>query len=467
MKLTQHSLNPSRALSSFFSATLVASILCSPAALAKKGGNGGGGNGGGDDGGGGSAVPQVVTSPVTYTETELRWEDDGEFNDPDFQGIYVNFVNRVGLASGFVMLPAPEGVYGERRAVVNVDPATGGTADTMVDLNSVFATELAALNSDRTDGPWRLAYGRGINDAGMIGCQLVPATEPTSLNSSQAAAEGVAPVPVLQVVVDLNGAGVNRLVVLDPLNTSPDQSIMQVNENGDVITADGVDGVYNFDIFRREIDGAGAASYAKIALPAISGGLPSFNSSREVSYVEDDTGAGTSTLVHYLADTGDSSVLWEVNDGTLGMRGIAEDGSAYALHSYSVTSGRGKNKTTTNYSIPHHVISSTERVQLTEQNAELPNGFRNVSRAAISGEEEVLIRISSGEYQLYKPNFGARFVLPIDPWNVSAGFIAPPFDTSATTTSAEDYNAGYIAYSSNPLLTGIYRSYILTPQPGQ
>ena len=466
MKMKIYPLSASRALSSFFATALVASLACTPIALAKKSGNGGGGNGGGDDGGSGSTVPPLVEAPVSYVVTELRWENEAEFNDPDFQGIFVNFVNRYGLTAGYVMLPAPEGLDGERRAVVNVDPVTGETTDTMIDLNSLFAPELAALNASRADGPWRLAYGRGINDAGMIGCQLVPADEPTSLNSSEAAAEGTTPVPILQVVVDLNGAGANRLVVLDSLNTSPDQYIMQLNENGDVVTAEGADGVYDFDIFRRETDGTGAVSYAQIPLPPVSGGLPSFNSSREVSYVEDDAGAGTSTLVHYLADTGDSSVLWEVSGETLGMRGVAEDGTAYALRSFSVTSTRGKKTTTTNYSIPYHVLSPTERIPLTEENAELPNGFRNVSRAAISGEEEVLIRVYGGSYQLYKPNFGARFTLPIDPWNVSAGFIAPPFDSGAPSTP-DTYNAGYIAYSSNPLLTGLYRSYLLTPQPAQ
>lgn len=448
-----------RATRSRFAITLLACLGLWAPVHAKKGGGGGGG----DPGGGvvENPVPLVVASPVNYDSTELRWPEVGH------QGIWLNSINSQGLAVGFVKRPplegSPEGTPGERRGVINLDPATREATDTMVDLNVLFSASLAVLNAGRTDGPWRIAYARAFNEAGLIGCQLIPWDAARSYNTSEAAAAGVAPVPTLLAVADLQRAEPDAMIVVDPDNTSPEQELYQMNEHGDVLLWDGErdDLTYIYRVHRLGTDTAGDWIYEELSVPPVNAGTPaSFNSSLQFLFYEHSgsTRSRTSRLYQYSLASGDQTLLTESGDPLFSANGIAEDNTAYA-HGQS-TSGKGNNRVT--LSRPYHIISPTERTPLTFSSGWIFNWVRGLSRAATSGEEEVFIQLyDTGEYQVYKPNFGARFVLPIAPRSLGWAGISPPYDAQGVS-SAGEYFGGYVAYSTND---AVNRSYVLTPVP--
>ena len=101
--------------------------------------------------------------------------------------------------------------------------------------------------------------------------------------------------------------------------------------------------------------------------------------------------------------------------------------------------------------------------------ATIPNFVWNLSRAAGSGEEEVVFQIEeSGVYQVYKPNYDARFILTdIDPGSATQFMqISPPAVGQSQTTGWDpitetwNYAAGYVGYTTTDLT---FRAYVLTP----
>ena len=434
---------------------LLLSVALPMTAAAKKGGNGGGG--GGSGGGGENPVPQLVAAPVDYVETELRWHED---TDPDFGGIFAAWINNQGLAVTWIKRPHPTDVerWGIRVGGINLDLATGETTDTLVDLSEVFGLSVAALNVARTDGPWRIAYGREINDAGLIACQLIPENEPRLFERA---------VPCLLAVADLSRRGTgNALVLVNAASTDPDQDFWQLNEGGDVLVISPNDFASNIRVFRRDLDASGNPFYTPLETPALGISLnrPSFNSSRNLSFSErvgNAVNSQESFLFQNSLDSGTESLLWRSKDPLFYAVATAEDNTAYAVSFRNVKTGKGKNATTATVSTPYHVISATERTPLTNESAIL-RWRGSVSHAPVTGEEEVVLELeASGEYQIYKPNFGARFVLPITPGNLLYIGISPPYDPLAVT-SPESYSGGYVVYNTTD---AIRRAFILTPQP--
>lgn len=435
----------------------------------------------GPGGGGGTVtelpVPPLVAAPVSYQITEFLWENAAEASDPTFQGIYINGVNSRRLVTGSVRRPpAIPDTSGERRGIVNIG-TNGEATDTMVDLNAVFAGALAELNSRRAsripaEEPWRIAYGRRINEAGQIACQLLPQSAARSYGTG----EGGTLVPSLNVVGHLT---TRTLIEVDPNNTSPDQDIMEMNENGDLLVRDYNGSAWVSKLF---VFHAGTGSYVNqtSALPA-SVNPPSFNTSLQISYTTEILGtrrSATDRLFLRTPGVSPDALLWE-NAGKdydnfyWELLGVAESGSTYAAKSYRNSS------TGLRMTIPYQVLSPTQRRPLTTATAygfhSLDRPSPELSRAPIAGEEEIAFSTegtSGPELQLYKPKFGARFTVPGAFANTLSNLcISPPHNPAGNTTASSGgtytgtYYGGYIALTWQPGITPGPNcvSYLLTP----
>lgn len=244
-----------------------------------------------------------------------------------------------------------------------------------------------------------------------------------------------------------------------------DQDIVQLNQGGDVMVA--TDDLTTVDtVFRRDMDEGGLVSYTPIAGLGLDFSLnkPSFNSARTVSFSE-TTGSSNPESVLYQSsvDSGSQSLLWSSTDPRFYAIGTAEDDSAYAVTLQSITTGKGRNRTTTGFTIPYHVVSATERTPLADyalDGSVLIRGRWNVSAAPLSGEEEVILELEeSGQYQLYKPNFGSRFELPITPGSARWVGVSAPYNANLQSDS-ETFHGGYIVHTTNDPAPS---SFILTP----
>lgn len=457
-------------------AALVAAITCASAKPGK-------GNGGGGDPEppppGEEVVPWVATPPVTYTTTPIVWHDAAAFNNPGFQGIYVDGINLLGITVGCALLP-PEvpGENGERRAgaCVLVDEdhqivfdASGNmtATDTMVDLNLIFEDALSAFNADRAtnygDGPWRLAYARKISGDAKVICTMIPQSEAMNFDSVAAYYAEREPVPLLFVLADLP---TGQLLAVEPENSSPDQDVTQMNENGDLLIRHS-DNLFEVDWNHSRLFILDLANGVYVEEPV--GGLDDdhsrMNSSLEILRIRYTSESEILNRYSVLDQT--DTDLWERENGL--PWGIAEDGSVYANSDYLETYRKGPIKSKM-LRIPHHVhwdesSMSYVATPITDTNASAASIWDCPSHAATSGEEEAILRIhETNEYQVYKPAFGARFTLEDIPPNAVCFIrISPPADNSANsdpyTVSSGSYQAGYIAwYDRN------YDAYIMTPQ---
>lgn len=468
---------------SLLTAALVA-CLTIPSALAKKpdhAGGGGGDDGGGDGGSGWedtaviNDVPPVVTSPVQYQSIEILWPVENH------NGLSLNGINRDGFVVAFGKLPADPGVEPERRGLINRNP-DGSPGSTFADLKHVFANALNTLNGTRSDGPWRIAYARGITDAGLIVCQLIPEGVPRIYDTGDANFYGVEATPSLIAVVDLNQTESSEaLVVVDPM-TDPDWVDAQITPSGHVLAFGPELGGPNSSTHRerllylRSVDESGVVSYSPLTIPQVSGPVPGITDSLVLAQTEWDVPTeGTDQLVRYSADTEVSKVLWESVGKSLWASGIAEDGTIYVDQFYTVTSGKGRNRVTESFSTPFHVLPDAgeggERTPLTSETeyGNIHNWNNYVSRASLPGEEEVVVYVRDANgletMQIYKPKFGARFVTPIPVGSRYAVRIASPYYGEVASTPHDDsepfYNGGYVAYGEGS------RVVLLTPQPVQ
>ena len=305
---------------------LLATLSLCPPVLAKKGGKGGGGDGGG--GGGENPVPPIVTAPISYAETHLTWENTADVADPGFQGIWVAGVTSRGIAAGNIKRPPlsddipSDDVAAERIGSINAAlvPGTDTLArdasgqliatDTMVDLNGVFAAALASLNTTRkvdapTEKDWRIAYGRRINEAGHLACQLIPFDEARRFANGDPD-----PVPSLLVVANLNDGSLTQV---NPANTSPDQDFLELNAHGDVLVSDreATGWTTRLYILNPATGPGDEASYTEAGLPD-SVTRPSFNSKLDVSYSTEDTENGRFVVDRLFRTVdGNPELIWE------------------------------------------------------------------------------------------------------------------------------------------------------------
>lgn len=435
-------------------------------ASAKKGGNGGGGDSPPDP-----VVPVATSQPVDYISTQLQWENAAEFSDPDFKGIWVSGVNSQGIVVGHVKRPLnsrpdlDDSVVPERRAAINVSLQEGAYVvdHTMRDLNSLFASALGDLNSSPpATGPWRIAYARGFNEAGHILCLLIPNNQLRTYDTNEAASAGVDPVPGIFVQADLS------TLTITPVsgNTSPDQEVLEMNENGDVLMQDGP--TLRFFEFSN-------GSFSEGLVPA-SINRPTFNSNRDFSYDSETVENGrfvTDRLFRTV--NGVEELLWErrgkdYDHFNFRQLGVADGDGSVFVATYQFLGGQVSFP-----EIPYHVKSSTERIQLTEVNADGSPAWLNrpsLSSAQTPGEEELILYLydTTLEYQIYKPNFGARQQIvftdaqggapvlltdDLNGGNITNIVISPPWDNNATsdpydpeTTYTGTYYGGYVAFSN-------------------
>ena len=453
---------------------LLFSSLALPTALAKKPGGGGGG----DDPVTINPVPILVDAPVTFSTTELRWHED---SDPNFGGITFNGINNQGLVVAFIASPHPEDphLYGRRTGAINLDLDTGSPTAVMVDLNEVFAAGLQQLNLARLETEeWRIAYGRKINNAGLVACHLIPQSAPRIYGTDTASSLGIEPTPTLLVVADLTRrAGSDSMMIVPTDSASPDQDFLELNEMGDVLVLanDPTTGEYFTQLFQLEFDlitglPDGYATFDRLSDlgPLTYSNRPSLNSSLEVLFHRNAQSSRNQTvrqLIRYSALDGSETILWETQSLLAGS--IACDGSAYATERETIRTGKGKNAVTTVVWTPYHVLSETERTPLVSESASMPFDHLSVSQAAQSGEEEVVIQIeTTARYQVYKPNFGARFdLVDLPASDVKFLQISSPVAPSTATEWDHDlgsgtYSGGYIGYGTDMEPD---RTFILTP----
>ena len=490
---------------------LLFSGLALPSALAKKPG--------GKPGGGGvtvNPVPDVApTPPVTYTRTEITWPND---IDPTtgkyvagFEGCRILDVNNRGIAVGTVQRPKPVDAPADWLAfaygVVNVMlddqnsievDAEGRpvASDTWVGLNDLFSVALDYLNTSRSDGPWRIRIGWQINDAGLIACELLPADQDRQLSRSWAAYYGRDTTPQLIGVLDLahladpNADPTQALTLVDPANTDPDQDLNQLTSAGHlqvynayVDVADTVLGAYN-DVY--QFDG-GSFSYERITpsedYPYLDTSMDNhydlrsfFSINSSLQTIHRDVNQGDFSPEIYRGAVGGSSELWWASaNPVLRPMEIAEDGTLYVLAQSTVTKGRDKGLKQDQI---YHLLSPTERTPLVDPEVDgsaawVANPWRSVSSAP-DGEEEILFQSTkTGELQIYKPNYGSRFVLDLQlpegstlqgywdgPW------ISNPLNQGGgIESSPSGYYGGYIAYNTEfgQESVNFLRTYILTP----
>lgn len=454
-------------------ASLSTSVLAKPPE-GKGGGNGGGGSGGDEptDPGGAvtiNPVPDTVTPPIGYTATEIPWNGDVDGNgvadkdEADWFGVSFNGINNQGVVVSYIAGPTLDPAYpGWVVGGINIDPASGEIAGEMFDLNEVFAGALAAMNQARADdGPWRIAYGRSVTDGGLVALQLVP--QDAGFN------DPALNVPCLLAVGDLARRSKNDGIMVIPINTNGENDHLQLTELGNSLVLEydpGLEGYYIRIFLLGENSDGERGYFAEMPVPA-------------VGYLEEptirDPGLGDSTpypdlcytpwtsnqvvRYSYSDDAGpEEVVLHELIDTFFEAGGLAPagpDGAAYACAQTLETIGKGKNKETIAYWTPHYIISPTERTPLAAPLASacLPEVNWSISDAWLPGEEEVVIEFEdTGEVQVFKPNFGALFQLPIDPGTQRLIEISPPVDPLAVsshyTLGNGDYAAGYVGYGT-------------------
>lgn len=461
-------------------ATATCALALPIAASAAKGGKPGGGGGGGGTEITINPVPKVIASPVTYTTTELHWSGDlnengiADHTEETFVGIAAIGVNNRGFVVGSVYGPASAdpALNNKRTAFVRLDPSSAG----VVSLDVVFATALQTLNDNRpaTEEPWRIAYGTRINDDGLIACRLIPASAPYRVERDEAIERGIDPTPVLYAMVDLSRSDAADALMLVPISTSPDGDFLDIGELGDVLMFDhdAATNTYLARLFPLAEDADGTLGYHlenEVSIPALTSwpvSRPSINAARELIYrmIPEEK------LVRYSTMVDEQTILVQNEKFSFFANGISTDGTAFISAYEFVTTGKGRNQQTTRLDYPIHIISPNERTPLTDPaidgNASIPHFAWCASNAAAPGEAEVLIQFEGTlEHQIYKPNLGARFPVPI----VGQAYwatISPPVDQTVTTdwdpaSGTGTYAAGFISYSLNE--DGFYRGFVLQP----
>lgn len=179
-------------------------------------------------------VPDLVDPPIGYTETELVWDGDVDGNgiadrlENSFGGVGFYGINNQGLVTSIVFGPHPTDPAGLGRRIggINLDPTTGVVSDQVFDLNELFATALAGLNNARTDGPWRIAYGRGVTDSGLVAVQLIPEESPRLVDNT---------VPCLLAVGVLSRRLDPDALMVIPGLSDGDTDLVQLTENGSAL----------------------------------------------------------------------------------------------------------------------------------------------------------------------------------------------------------------------------------------
>lgn len=405
-------------------ASLLSLTLALPGFAAPPEGKGGGK--GGDSGGGGGA-DTVLDAPISYTKTELRWFED---RDPNFGGLFVSTVNRDGLTTGWVQRPD-----GFMHGVVNVG-LTGEATNTMVDLNEWVATSLAAVASG-----WRIAYVRGINDDGLVGCELIPATEPEKNGET---------VPIVLAVADLT---TRDLTLVDPGVSNPDFLIQGMNRHGDLLVSRDVafveDGYNRWGntLYVNSSAPGEVPIYEKNFLDDITEYRPAFNSALQIASVT--YGRQYVQRRYDFSDPNATIETWRAGrKNTAFTQGIAEDGTVYVRES-----GNGGPVMRVTITEAGETVASPLTVEVSSL-----LGYRNrVSLAQEPGEEEMAISTGGVRY-LYKPSYGL-FPFPADPvGSLDNVNISPPHDPE----SGQNYIGGYIIYED--VVPNVRRSFLLTPE---
>ena len=392
----------------------------------------------------------------------------------------------------------------QNRIVVDAEgrPVASGT---WVDLNALFSEALDELNTSRSDGPWRIRVGWQITDAGLIACELLPAEQDRQFSRVLAEYDGRETTPQIIAVLDLahltdpladprQALSLLEYRYVDPNRdwaTDPDQDLDQLTSaghlqvyNADVDGNDDVVGAIN-DVFKYDP----ATSSFVLITPSLD--YPYLDYSSDI-YTRKSAFSINSSLQTICRDVnvGDFSrqifrgtvegsaideLWWESDNPVLRPMEIAEDGTLYVLAQSTVTKGRDKGLKQDQI---YHLLSPTERTPLVDPGVDgnaawVANPWRSVSSAP-AGEEEILFRSTkTGEIQIYKPNYGSRFVLDLQlpegstlqgywdgPW------ISSPFNQGeGIESSPSSYYGGYIAYNTEfpQESENFLRTYILTP----
>ncbi len=440
---------------------LLTSLALAPAALAKKPDNPGNGGGGdsGDPGGDPVGVPLAETPPVDYEKTELRWAGSADPTDPDNYddrqpghiGTLVTGVNAGGRVVGLVKAASTF-----RYGVVNALTPEGEPTGLLVDLNTIF---------EAPDG-WRIAYAQGINDDGLVACQLIPEAEPLWIEGS----------PLQFAIADL---GTGEMTLVGPEETSPEhwQYVIEMTEDGHLLVQGdilaGADGLTEFEhyIYARQTDG----SYVRrdlpgLGTPGVTDWNPSINNALQIASSD---APERSTLYEWnwdgSAQTYEPIPVWHgyvktkgrnTDDDDFFVRGISnlpDDGGPAAIYA-SLYSADGNDQASGIY----RITGGGRELIAAGPSLGSPASTRNLSRADYGREEILLLDTESGDYryQIYQPEFGMRFRLPGDvveqPYQIRDVTISTP----SGPIGPEDYHGGYIAYFVWGEPT---RSFVLTP----
>jgi hypothetical protein len=370
---------------------------------------------------------------------------------------------------------------------INVDPVTGQVADEMFDLNVMFETSLIALN-EGNDDPWRIGFGRSVTDEGLVALQLIPDSAPYLLEDGT--------VPCILAVADLSRRLEPDAIMLIPINTSGHNDHLQLTPDGNVLVLETDPGVPVMNVrsrvFPLAINANGELGYFsenEMLVPTVHyGGRPGIQDSPsgeffpEFTYTRSfDVSRKTrvSQVVKYTFEytfpdeSGEAvpvsteTILHEWENTTFFGEGFGTGGTAYGGTLEQETIGKGNNVEYINYWTPYHLLSPTARTPLTDPLVSARVWIRSwgISDASLPGEEEVVIQlVNEGELQVYKPNFNARFTLPIEPGDYRRVEISSPVDPLAITSDsllgAEDYAAGYVGYGTDAEPDQVF---ILTP----
>lgn len=483
--------------------------LALPTANAKPGkGNGGGGDDPSDPGLTINPMPDLVSAPITYTLTEITWPYDKDSSGNyvnGFEGSRLNDVNNSGVGVGDVLRPKPAGAPADwlafRYGVVNVALDSDGavvldsdgrpeSSATWVDLNDILSEELFELNALRGDGPWRIATGEAITNAGLVACRLIPADQDAWYSRYWTAYYGRTATPTLLAVADLarlaDSTADPVLTLIDPFSADPDQDVTMLTEAGHVLVYNSItdsndERVANApDIF--EFDPV-AFSYQRVTPSAnypfvndVSSPGLTINSSLQLSFR--DVNEGSFSREIYRGSIGGTDDLWWASDNPLlRPQQIAEDGTLYVEAQTTVTKGRNKGQKRNQI---YHLLSPTERTPLSDPEVDgntylVGQPFHSVSSAP-GGEEEVIFGTVNDGIQIYKPNFESRFALDLQlpqgatfyggEGNSSGPFISGPYNQGVGVQSSPgEYYGGYVAYyvTREADSVNFLRAYILTP----
>lgn len=464
-----------------------ASLAIAPLTSAKgKPGGGGGGEDPPDPGITINPVPDLVDPPIGYTETEIVWngDDNGDgildVDEVGWEGITFNGINNQGLVAAFVGLP-PRDESGQswRLGAINLDPVTGAVTDELTDLDEIFAAALTALNTSRADGPWRIAYGRSVNDMGLVALQLIPESAPILIHDGTC----------LLAVGDLSRRSDPDAVMAIPLNTNGFNDHFRLTAAGSALVRerqpDGSELIRVFPLAEKPNGEVGYFLEYEMPVPPVDGyAFPGIKDSDAGEFFPEfvyrrtvyPNGSGyIFQVVKYtyscdfdqagnrLNEAAEETILQELENVPFVNAGFGTSGTTYGNIRWSETIGKGKNAQTISGWIPYHFVNPTEWTPLAAPgvSAELPEGMWSVSDAQFPGEEEVVIEfVDTGEVALFKPNFGARFLLPITPGIDRYVLLSSPVDPAGITTGAADYAAGYVGYGTDAEPD---RAFVLTP----